>query len=66
MRSAEQVRWDFVQQWLGKAEQDLAAARRLFGSGMEHFENVGFHQSYPSLRPAPVPALRNLPAAPSC
>ena len=43
MRSAEQVRWDFVQQWLGKAEQDLAAARVLFESGMEHYENVGFH-----------------------
>ena len=43
MRSAEQVRWDFVQQWLGKAEQDLAAARVLFGSGLEHYENVGFH-----------------------
>lgn len=43
MRSPEQVRWDFVQQWLGKAEQDLAAARVLFGSGLEHYENVGFH-----------------------
>ena len=43
MRSAEQVRWDFVQQWLGKAEQDLAAARMLFGSDLEYYEIVGFH-----------------------
>lgn len=43
MRSAEQVRWDFVQQWLGKAEQDLEAGRVLLGSGLEHYENVGFH-----------------------
>ena len=43
MRSAEQVRWDFVQQWLGKAEQDLAAARMLFGSGLDYYAIVGFH-----------------------
>jgi HEPN domain-containing protein len=43
MRSAEQVRWDFVQQWLSKAERDLEAARVLLQSGMEDYENVGFH-----------------------
>ena len=43
MRSPEQVCWDFVQQWINKAEQDLAAARVLLESGLEHYENVGFH-----------------------
>jgi hypothetical protein len=26
MRTPEQVRWDFVQQWLGRAHRDLWAA----------------------------------------
>lgn len=43
MKSAEQVRWDFVQQWRGNAEQDLAAARVLFHGGTERYESVGFH-----------------------
>ena len=43
MRSPEQVCWDFVQQWINKAEQDLAAARVLLQRGLEDYENVGFH-----------------------
>ena len=43
MRSPDQVRWDFVQQWLGKAARDLEAARVLLQSGLEDYENVGFH-----------------------
>lgn len=43
MRSPEQVQWDFVQQWLGKADQDLGAAQVLLESGTENYENVGFH-----------------------
>ena len=29
MRTPEQVKWDFVQQWLDKARKDLAAAEVL-------------------------------------
>jgi HEPN domain-containing protein len=43
MRTPEQVRWDFVQQWLARAEQDLRASRVILGGGLEDFENVGFH-----------------------
>ena len=43
MRSNEQVIWDFVQQWLDKAEQDLQATRILFESDIDDYENVGFH-----------------------
>ena len=32
MRTPEQVRWDFVQQWLDKAHKDLQAATLLFNS----------------------------------
>ena len=30
MRTPEQVKWDFVQQWLDKARKDLATAEILF------------------------------------
>lgn len=43
MRTPEQVRWDFVQQWLAKAEQDLRAARVILEARFEDYENVGFH-----------------------
>ena len=36
MRSREEVIWDFVQQWLNKAEGDLAAAESdLLAAGIE-------------------------------
>lgn len=43
MRTPEQVRWDFVQQWLDKAHKDLQAATILFSSNIEDYDNVGFH-----------------------
>jgi len=43
MRTPEQVRWDFVQQWLARAEQDLRASRVILDAALEDFENVGFH-----------------------
>lgn len=43
MRSPEQVKWDFVQQWLDKARKDLAAAEVLLKEEFGDYENVGFH-----------------------
>lgn len=43
MRTPEQVRWDFVQQWLEKAYKDLRVAALLLGSDLEDYENTGFH-----------------------
>lgn len=43
MRSLEQVTWDFVQQWLSKAQKDLRAASVLLAADLEDYENVGFH-----------------------
>lgn len=43
MRSPEQVQWDFVQQWLNKAENDLQTTDILLKSDIENFESIGFH-----------------------
>lgn len=43
MRTPEQVKWDFVQQWLSKAHKDLLAASVLLEADLEDYENVGFH-----------------------
>lgn len=43
MRSREQVTWDFVQSWLGKAENDLRAAEVLLAGHGEFGEAVAFH-----------------------
>ena len=43
MRTPEQVKWDFVQQWLDKAQKDLAAAEVLLKEEFEDYESVGFH-----------------------
>jgi len=43
MRTPEQVKLDFVQQWLGKANQDLSVAQLLLRDQFEGFEAVGFH-----------------------
>lgn len=43
MRTPEQVKWDFVQQWLDKARKDLAASEVLLKEEFEDYENVGFH-----------------------
>jgi HEPN domain-containing protein len=43
MRSREEVIWDFVQQWLNKAEADLAAAEILVASEMRDYFTCAFH-----------------------
>jgi HEPN domain-containing protein len=43
MRTPEQVKWDFVQQWLNRAHKDLVAGEMLLKGGFEDYENVGFH-----------------------
>ncbi|HEV8725901.1 MAG TPA: HEPN domain-containing protein [Candidatus Binatia bacterium] len=43
MRTPEQVKWDFVQQWLNRARKDLAAGEVLLKGAFEDYENVGFH-----------------------
>jgi hypothetical protein len=43
MRTPEQVKWDFVQQWLNRAHKDLVAGEVLLKGTFEDFENVGFH-----------------------
>ena len=37
MRTPEQVKWDFVQQWLDKARKDLATAEILLREEFETF-----------------------------
>jgi HEPN domain-containing protein len=43
MRTHEQVRWDFVQQWLDRAHRDLRAAAILLRDDVQDYENAGFH-----------------------
>jgi HEPN domain-containing protein len=43
MRTPEQVRWDFVQQWPEKAHKDLRAAAILLRDDVRDYENAGFH-----------------------
>jgi hypothetical protein len=43
MRTPEQVKWDFVQQWLDKARKDLATGEILLREEFEDYENAGFH-----------------------
>jgi HEPN domain-containing protein len=43
MRTPDQAKWDFVQQWLEKANKDLRAAALLLKDESEDYENVGFH-----------------------
>lgn len=45
MRTREQVKWDYVQQWLDKARKDLAAGEVLL---KEEFEDYGTSGSTPS------------------
>jgi len=40
MRTAEQVKWDFVRQWLDKARKDLAAGEALLKEEFEDYENA--------------------------
>jgi len=43
MRTPEQARWDFVQQWLDKAYKDLRVTTILLGDDVADYENAGFH-----------------------
>ena len=43
MRTPEQVKRDFVQQWLSKADKDLQAAGVLLRAQLDDYESVGFH-----------------------
>jgi HEPN domain-containing protein len=43
MRTPEQVKWDFVQQWLDKAQKDLTAGGVLLKEEFEDYDTVGFH-----------------------
>lgn len=43
MRTADQVLWDFVRQWLDKADHDLRVAELLTEAPLDNFEAVGFH-----------------------
>lgn len=43
MRTADQVRWDFVQEWLRKAESDIAAARILVAEKLDDYQVAAFH-----------------------
>lgn len=43
MRTPEQVQWDFVQEWLKKAGDDLRAARLLVEQEFEDYEATAFH-----------------------
>jgi HEPN domain-containing protein len=37
------VRWDFVSQWLAKAEEDLLVCGVILGAEMTSYDGVGFH-----------------------
>ncbi len=43
MRTPDQVRWDFVQEWLRKAESDIEAARILVAEDLDDYEVAAFH-----------------------
>ena len=43
MRTADQVRWDFFQEWLRKAESDFVALRILVGEDLEDYEVAASH-----------------------
>ena len=43
MRTHGQVLWDFVQEWLKKAEDDLRAADLLLDAQFDNYETAAFH-----------------------
>ena len=43
MRTPDQGRWDFVQQWLDRARRDLRAAAILLREDVQDYENAGLH-----------------------
>jgi HEPN domain-containing protein len=43
MRTPDQVRWDFLQDWLRKADGDIEAARILVREELDDYEVAAFH-----------------------
>ena len=43
LRTREQVVWDFVQEWMHKAESDLRAAEHLLNLDQEDYFTSAFH-----------------------
>lgn len=43
MKRPEEVKWEFVHDWLAKAEGDLKACRHLLSGGSDYSEGVAFH-----------------------
>ena len=43
MRTPEQAAWDFVQQWLKKAQEDMDVCRVLLQSNLDSYDGIGFH-----------------------
>jgi len=64
VRTPEQVVWDFVQQWLDRAEKDLKAGGVLLESGIEDFENVGFHAQQSPVNTCTSPTHRSIGPSP--
>jgi hypothetical protein len=69
MRTPEQTKWDFVQEWLKKAQQDVRAAQMILAGDFEDYGNVGFHAQQAAERSWPTSSLTwmrvgLLPAAP--
>jgi len=42
-RTSEQVVWDFVQEWLAKADGDLKIARHILDIELSEYSSAGFH-----------------------
>jgi hypothetical protein len=45
MRTPEQVKWDFVQQWLTRAHKDLVAGEVLLKEGLKITKTLDFTHS---------------------
>jgi HEPN domain-containing protein len=43
MKTPDQGRWDFVQQWLDRARRDLRAAEILLRNDVQDYENAVLH-----------------------
>ena len=43
MRTPDQAKWDFVQQWLNRAHKDLRVAALLLQQAFDDYEIIGFH-----------------------
>ena len=50
LRTREQVVWDFVQEWMHKAESDLRAASHLLNLDQEDYFASAFHAQQEQIR----------------